>query len=59
MHAGHPTERQRMGLWVRRGEKQLLREAQTWVRREMDGARIRAFDTAGMDDGPAVKRRRT
>jgi len=32
--------RRRMAVWVRRGEKQLLREAQLWIQRELseDGA---------------------
>ena len=28
--------RRRMAIWVRRGEKQLLREAQSWIRRQSD-----------------------
>ncbi|KAK4245517.1 hypothetical protein C7999DRAFT_34078 [Corynascus novoguineensis] len=61
MSEGRLTGRQKMGLWVRRGEKQLLREAQAWVRRELDQLLDRAADNSRSreDDGPAAKRRRT
>ncbi|KAL2196596.1 hypothetical protein P885DRAFT_37497 [Corynascus similis CBS 632.67] len=61
MREGRLTGRQNMGLWVRRGEKQLLREAKAWVRRELDQLLDRAADNSrtGEDDGPAAKRRRT
>ncbi|KAL2175873.1 uncharacterized protein P884DRAFT_261822 [Thermothelomyces heterothallicus CBS 202.75] len=57
--AGQLTERQRMGVWVRMGEKQLLREAQTWVQHQMGGLQDRVSDDLRQDDGPAAKRRRT
>ncbi|KAK4107621.1 SET domain-containing protein [Canariomyces notabilis] len=49
------TGRKRMAVWVRRGEKQLLREAKAWVDRELAEVRNRR---PGGDDGPAAKRRR-
>jgi SET domain-containing protein 6 len=55
---GHLTARQRMAVCVRRGEKQLLREAQSWVRREVDEMRNVASDRARGEEGPAAKRRR-
>jgi SET domain-containing protein 6 len=58
MNACELTGRQRMALWVRRGEKQLLREAQAWVRREVDELRTKASERVRGDDGPAAKRRR-
>ncbi|KAL2148418.1 hypothetical protein VTH82DRAFT_2338 [Thermothelomyces myriococcoides] len=58
MSGGLLTGRQKMGVWVRRGEKQLLREAQEWVQRQLGELRERALD-GPQDDGPAAKRRRT
>lgn len=53
--------RRRMAVWVRRGEKQLLREAQSWIRRELgDSQSGDASDrrSGEGEDGPASKRRR-
>ncbi|KAH6623874.1 hypothetical protein F5144DRAFT_584602 [Chaetomium tenue] len=50
--------RERMALWVRRGEKQVLREAQAWVQKEIDEGRAQASARTREDDGPATKRRR-
>ncbi|EAQ83002.1 hypothetical protein CHGG_10820 [Chaetomium globosum CBS 148.51] len=50
--------RERMALWVRRGEKQVLREAQAWVQREIDEGRAQASARTRENDGPAAKRRR-
>ncbi|KAG7288469.1 hypothetical protein NEMBOFW57_004822 [Staphylotrichum longicolle] len=58
LSVGELTGRQRMAVWVRRGEKQLLREAQSWVRQEMNERRNKASDRTGGNDGPAAKRRR-
>ncbi len=55
---GGLTGRQEMAVWVRRGEKQLLREAQLWVRREAHEMRNKASERGGPDDGPAAKKRR-
>jgi SET domain-containing protein 6 len=57
-NAGQPSGRERMALWVRRGEKQVLREAQAWVQKEIDEGRARASARTREDDGPAAKRRR-
>lgn len=52
------TGRQGMAVWVRRGEKQILREAQAWARRELDElARSTSSGSYG-EDGPTAKRRR-
>ncbi|KAH6847017.1 hypothetical protein B0I37DRAFT_310128 [Chaetomium sp. MPI-CAGE-AT-0009] len=56
--AGQLSGRERMALWVRRGEKQVLREAQAWVQRGIDELQARASTRAHEDDGPAAKRRR-
>jgi SET domain-containing protein 6 len=59
MNAGQLTWWQRMALLVRRGEKQILREAQAWVRREMDQVQNdNSSKRMHGDDGPAAKRRR-
>jgi SET domain-containing protein 6 len=58
MHAGQLTRRQRMAVWVRRGEKQVLREAQSWVTRQVAEMRNKAEERSRRDDGPAAKRRR-
>ncbi|KAK4130360.1 SET domain-containing protein [Trichocladium antarcticum] len=57
IHAGEVVGRQRMAVWVRRGEKQLLREAQLWIGRELDEMRSKRT-RAHEDDAPAAKRRR-
>ena len=57
-NGGGLTGRQEMAVWVRRGEKQLLREAQSWVRREAQEMRNEASDRTTTDDGPAAKKRR-
>ncbi|KAK4184329.1 hypothetical protein QBC35DRAFT_506158 [Podospora australis] len=49
-------ERQRMAVWMRRGEKQILKEAQTWIRQELETIRNKASQQE--DDGRAAKRRR-
>ncbi|KAK4120998.1 SET domain-containing protein [Parathielavia appendiculata] len=60
IRAGQLTRRQQMAVWVRRGEKQVLREAQAWVRRQMDELRnnLASEKRAQGDDGPTAKRRR-
>ncbi|KAK4153667.1 hypothetical protein C8A00DRAFT_15162 [Chaetomidium leptoderma] len=60
MNAGQLTGRQTMSVWVRSGEKQLLREAQSWIRRVLDEMRNDKASnrTTHGDDGPAAKRRR-
>ncbi|AEO62188.1 uncharacterized protein THITE_2106073 [Thermothielavioides terrestris NRRL 8126] len=58
MDAGNLTGRQEMAVCVRIGEKVLLREAQSWVRRELDELQSQASRTTREDDAPAVKRRR-
>lgn len=58
MSVGQLTSLQRMAVCVRKGEKQLLREAQSWVRREVDEMQNKASDRTREDDGPAAKRRR-
>lgn len=50
--------RQRMAVWVRRGEKQLLREAQSWARKELDELEHNASGRRHGGDAPAAKRRR-
>jgi SET domain-containing protein 6 len=58
LSTGELTGRQRMAVAVRRGEKQLLREAQSWVRQEVNEMRSKASDRTPRDDGPSAKRRR-
>jgi SET domain-containing protein 6 len=61
IQSGQVMGRQRMAVWVRRGEKQLLREAQSWIRRELGELRSKASSErtrAHDDDAPAAKRRR-
>jgi SET domain-containing protein 6 len=58
MNAGQLTRRQQMAVWVRRGEKQVLREAESWVRRQVDEMRNKASERSRGDDGRAAKRRR-
>ncbi|KAK0638515.1 hypothetical protein B0T16DRAFT_462288 [Cercophora newfieldiana] len=55
-----PVERGEMALWVRVGEKRLLREAQSWVSRELESGRREASSKRerGEEDAPAAKRRR-
>jgi SET domain-containing protein 6 len=57
--AGVPG-RQMMAVWVRRGEKQLMREAQSWISRELNELRNKTSSQRAQDrDGaPAAKRRR-
>ena len=58
MIAGQLTVRQSLAVCVRRGEKQLLREAQSWVKQEANEMRNEASGRTHGDDGPAAKRRR-
>ncbi|KAK3984428.1 hypothetical protein QBC44DRAFT_336988 [Cladorrhinum sp. PSN332] len=48
-------ERKRAAVWVRRGEKQVLREAQAWVKKELQEMRNKASEG---DEGRSSKRRR-
>lgn len=57
-NAGRLSGREGMALWVRRGEKQVLREAQSWVQKEINEGWARASTRTREDDGPAAKRRR-
>ncbi|KAL2127972.1 hypothetical protein VTI74DRAFT_9909 [Chaetomium olivicolor] len=57
MNADNLTTRQKMAVWVRRGEKQVLREAQSWVRGELKELQRRTSEFCG-DGAPAAKRRR-
>lgn len=51
---GDVDRRQRMAIWVRLGEKKLLREAQRWVQSQLAG-----LHAAGEPDGePSAKRQR-
>ncbi|KAK3291811.1 uncharacterized protein B0H64DRAFT_330081 [Chaetomium fimeti] len=56
--ASQPSGRERMALWVRRGEKQVLREAQAWVQQAINELQAQASTRTREDDGPAAKRRR-
>ena len=61
--SGTPTGRQEMALVVRVGEKRLLRRAQEWVARELEGLRRETSGRSreernGEDGAPAAKRRR-
>ncbi|KAK1834902.1 ribosomal lysine N-methyltransferase [Podospora conica] len=52
-----------MAVWVRRGEKRLLREAKAWVAKELDEVRRERAkgerdNTREQDSGPSTKRRR-
>ncbi|KAK4442741.1 ribosomal lysine N-methyltransferase [Podospora aff. communis PSN243] len=60
MRPERPVEREEMALWVRVGEKRLLREAQSWVSRELEAARreVSSKRERGDEDAPAAKRRR-
>ncbi|KAL2262647.1 hypothetical protein VTK26DRAFT_572 [Humicola hyalothermophila] len=55
INAGRVTGRQGMAVWVRRGEKQLIREAQSWIKRELADSQNKRTPE---DDAPAAKRRR-
>ncbi|KAK4139545.1 uncharacterized protein C8A04DRAFT_32992 [Dichotomopilus funicola] len=52
------TGRQGMAVWVRRGEKQILREAQAWARGELNELAQKILEGSYGEDGPAAKRRR-
>ncbi|GAB1313744.1 Ribosomal lysine N-methyltransferase 4 [Madurella fahalii] len=58
LSAGQVAGRQTLAVWIRRGEKQLLREAQEWVRRELIELRNKASERIGDNEIPAAKRRR-
>lgn len=58
LSAGQVSRRHMMAVWVRKGEKQLLREAQAWVQRELAKLRSKASERTGGDDAPAAKRLR-
>ncbi|KAK3309254.1 uncharacterized protein B0T15DRAFT_483668 [Chaetomium strumarium] len=60
INAAGVAGRQTMAVWVRRGEKQLMREAQSWISRELDELRNNKTSqrTQDMDGAPAAKRRR-
>ncbi|KAL2019167.1 hypothetical protein VTK56DRAFT_10039 [Thermocarpiscus australiensis] len=58
INAGQVTGRRRMAVWVRRGEKQLLREAQRWAAAQLDEVLNKAVSRAPDDEEPAAKRRR-
>ncbi|KAK0741397.1 hypothetical protein B0T18DRAFT_332802 [Schizothecium vesticola] len=56
-------ERVEMAVWVRRGEKRLLREARAWVVKELEEvrrekAKAARDDTRDQESGPSAKRRR-
>ncbi|KAK4096706.1 SET domain-containing protein [Parathielavia hyrcaniae] len=57
IRTGQLTRRQEMAVCVRRGEKEVLREAQSWIRRHMDETRNDLKRTQG-NDGPGAKRQR-
>ncbi|KAK3373110.1 hypothetical protein B0T24DRAFT_249918 [Lasiosphaeria ovina] len=58
--ADRPRGREQMAIWVRRGEKQLLREAQVWVAAKLDELRNKASGRrpGANEDAPSAKRRR-
>lgn len=56
--AGHVTGRQALAVWIRKGEKQLLREAQEWTRQELIELRNKASERMSGNEIPAAKRRR-
>jgi len=55
---GGPRTRRDMALWVRRGEKALLREAQGWVLHKLGEVRRVEGDGRREADGPGAKRQR-
>ncbi|KAK0609598.1 hypothetical protein B0T17DRAFT_546640 [Bombardia bombarda] len=59
---GRPSGRREMAVWVRRGEKKLLREGQAWVERKLAELKGKADDGrrggGGGGDGPSAKRQR-
>ncbi|KAK3324897.1 hypothetical protein B0H66DRAFT_511145 [Apodospora peruviana] len=59
MRDGRPNTRNEMAVWVRRGEKQLLREAQGWVEGRLGEVRDKMSSRAPAGgDEPSAKRRR-
>ncbi|KAK4463059.1 hypothetical protein QBC42DRAFT_325456 [Cladorrhinum samala] len=57
--SGRLEGRERMAVWVRRGEKQVLREAQAWAKKELDEIlRNKISEQSKDDEGRASKRRR-
>ncbi|KAJ4286859.1 Ribosomal lysine N-methyltransferase 4 [Collariella sp. IMI 366227] len=49
--------RKNKAVWVRRGEKEVLKDAQAWVRRELGELQTRTAGSRG-EDAPAAKKRR-
>ncbi|KAK4160548.1 hypothetical protein QBC43DRAFT_112139 [Cladorrhinum sp. PSN259] len=47
-------DRQRMAVWVRKGEKQVLREAQAWAKKELE----ELISSKADDDGARASKRR-
>ncbi|KXX75558.1 Ribosomal lysine N-methyltransferase 4 [Madurella mycetomatis] len=58
LSAGQVTGRRALAVWIRRGEKQLLREAQEWTRQELIELRNKASERISDNEIPAAKRRR-
>ena len=58
INSGRVTGRQGMAMWVRKGEKQVIREAQSWIRSQLPESQNKASDRRSEDDVPAAKRRR-
>ncbi|KAK0742566.1 hypothetical protein B0T21DRAFT_282179 [Apiosordaria backusii] len=57
LSSGLPDEREKMAVWVRRGEKQILREAQTWISTQLEELRNKPAEQPE-DEGRATKRRK-
>ncbi|KAK4171686.1 hypothetical protein QBC36DRAFT_339500 [Triangularia setosa] len=57
LRSGLPDEREKMAVWVRRGEKQILREAQVWINTQLEELRDRPTEQQE-DEGRAAKRRK-
>lgn len=57
--SGQIEGREKMAVWVRRGEKQVVREAQAWAKKELDEIlRNKISEQSKDDEGRASKRRR-
>lgn len=57
LSANPSDQREKMAVWVRRGEKLVLREARAWITTQLEELRNRPVDQP-QDEGRAAKRRR-
>ncbi|KAK4195029.1 hypothetical protein QBC40DRAFT_289718 [Triangularia verruculosa] len=57
LRSSFSDEREKMAVWVRRGEKQILREAQAWIKTQLEELRNKPVQQPE-EEGRAAKRRR-